>query len=376
MDTKLFIIRSLLKHNTFYRYDITEYKNPQTKVRIICPQHGEFKQLPYDHLAGKGCPECKREKLRLLKRDTREIFISKANNIFNNFYIYENLIYKGSQIKITVTCPKHGDFVVLPNNHLKGYGCQKCSKEEKNKKKQNRFIKKAKILHNNFYNYENVIYTGINDKVCIICPKHGEFHQTPKSHLKYKCQKCALEELTIMLTHTKEDFILKAIEEHGQYYDYLNVIYKNAHTKVEIICPEHGIFNQLPCNHIQGNGCPICSLDKHKSKVSQKWLDYCEIIDDEFHREISILLKNNQKIRVDGFDSETNTIYEFWGDFWHGNPRIYDLNSYNQVNGIKMEVLYNETMKRKKLILETGYSLIDIWECDWKLLEKQISPIS
>lgn len=117
------------------------------------------------------------------------------------------------------------------------------------------FIKKAQQIHNNKYDYSKVEYVNNRTKVCIICPEHGEFWQTPNSHLNGNgCSSCkGLKKLT-----TKE-FIERAKQVHGNKYDYSKTIYVNKRTKVCIICPIHGEFYQTPHNHVyQKQGCPEC----------------------------------------------------------------------------------------------------------------------
>lgn len=74
------------------------------------------------------------------------------------------------------------------------------------------FIEKANKIHNYRYNYSKVKYINNREKVCIICPEHGEFQQSPKSHLHYGCQKCARMEVGKKNTKTTEEFIEKAKE--------------------------------------------------------------------------------------------------------------------------------------------------------------------
>lgn len=70
-------------------------------------------------------------------------------------------------------------------------------------------------------------------------------------------------------------------------------------------------------------------------------------------------------IYVNGFDKKTNTIYEFWGDLWHGNPTKFDENYIHPFNGKPMKVLYEETQLKIDRIKKAGYNLIDIWETEW-----------
>lgn len=125
------------------------------------------------------------------------------------------------------------------------------------------FIRKAKNIHGDRYDYSLSDYINARTKVIIICPMHGKFEQTPRNHVQGNiCYKCSFD------NKIKPDyFINKAKQKHDDKYDYTKVIYKNARTKVDIVCPEHGIFQQTPKSHLQGSGCPKCSL-KQKIDLS------------------------------------------------------------------------------------------------------------
>lgn len=128
------------------------------------------------------------------------------------------------------------------------------------------FIKKLKIIHNDEYDYSLVDYVNMRTKIKIICKKHGMFEQSTQLHFKgYGCPKCKFDKLKEKFSHNKEKFIENAIISHGDKYDYHLVDYVNAHTKVKIICHNHGIFEQTPNNHIsKKQECPLCSYDKKK----------------------------------------------------------------------------------------------------------------
>ena len=110
-------------------------------------------------------------------------------------------------------------------------------------------------MHKGKYNYNKADYQGGNTKITIICPEHGEFEQRPRDHLRGSgCPKCN----SFNPTRTRDEFISLADEVHDGKYDYSKVNYINAHTKITIICPEHGEFTQLPYVHLRGAGCPYC----------------------------------------------------------------------------------------------------------------------
>jgi hypothetical protein len=151
------------------------------------------------------------------------------------------------------------------------------------------FILEAKLIHGDKYDYSKVIYKKALEKVCIICPKHGEFWQTPNAHLDGKgCPVCGaikagekikqtLKEKkekgikTRKAVHNTEEFIEIAKERHKGMYIYSKTVYHKSDEKVCIICPKHGEFWQTPSNHVNGQGCPKCAIEKRvKSKLKDK----------------------------------------------------------------------------------------------------------
>lgn len=196
------------------------------------------------------------------KKKTFDEFIKLATKTHNNKYNYSKAEYKNNTTPICIICPKHGEFWQIPKIHLKGSGCPKCAIEqqhEKQKHTNNTFIKKAKEKHGEKYDYSKVKYENNRTKICIICPEHGEFWQTPSNHLKGSgCPKCG-NKSTVSVTRTSlPKFIENAREIHGNNYDYSKVKYSNAHSKIIIICPEHGEFKMTPAHHLDGQGCPLC----------------------------------------------------------------------------------------------------------------------
>ena len=265
-----FIIKAREQHGDKYDYSKVKYEKSNIKVCIICSEHGEFKQTPNNHLRGQGCPKCRLIKIGNSKRLSLSDFIKKANEKHDGKYDYDKVKYKNNSTKVCIICPEHGEFKQTPAHHLNGCGCPKCGHNATGKSKRSSkedFIKKARKEHGDKYDYSKVKYKNCDTKVCIICKKHGEFLQTPYNHLKGTgCHKCANEANGERCRLSKEDFIKKAREEHGDKYIYTKVEYVNANTKVCIICPEHGEFWQRPSDHNQGQGCPKCKGDKIREK--------------------------------------------------------------------------------------------------------------
>lgn len=201
-----------------------------------------------------------------MRKLTTEEFIQKARQIHGDKYDYSKVNYINNSTKIIIICPIHGEFEQRPSKHLSGQGCSKCSGHYKRNIKE--FIEEASILHNNKYDYSKVNFIDTHTKVCIICPEHGEFWQTPHMHLGMRHQGCPKCGGTSKLT-TKE-FIEKAKEIHGNKYDYSKTKYINNSEKVCIICPKHGEFWQKANDHLSGeNGCPKCKL-KSQTKLYEK----------------------------------------------------------------------------------------------------------
>jgi len=125
------------------------------------------------------------------------------------------------------------------------------------------FLKRAKNKHGDKYEYNKSCFTGVNDKVTITCPVHGDFEQIAHSHLSGNgCSKCSFEKIHNGKILTTDDFIQKAKNKHGDKYDYSKVNYINNITKVKIICPVHGEFEQKPHHHKKGSECRKCANKK------------------------------------------------------------------------------------------------------------------
>ena len=191
-----------------------------------------------------------------MRKLTTEEWIKKAKMVHGNKYDYSKVEYINNLTKVCIICPEHGEFWMSPSAHVDGkQGCKFCSGKQLTKEM---FIEKAKKIHGDRYSYSKVNYVNNRTKICIICPEHGEFWQKPSNHLLgQNCPKCTNE-----YSPTTEEWIEKAKEIHGDKYDYSKAKYINAATKLCIICPKHGEFWIFPNNHLKGNGCPHCKKSK------------------------------------------------------------------------------------------------------------------
>lgn len=206
---------------------------------------------------------------------TTETWVKAVKERWQYDYDYSKVEYKGSKNKVCIICNEldengipHGEFWQEANSHLHhGKRCPKCHGNFKKTTEQ--FIKEAKKIHGNKYDYSKFDYKGNKKPGIIICPIHGEFTQQPVHHIQQKsgCPKCNLG--SIGITKTLEQFIKDAKEVHGDKYNYSKSEYIHSHTPLTIICPEHGDFQQSPNSHLQGKGCPRCIL-KSQTKIFQK----------------------------------------------------------------------------------------------------------
>jgi len=124
------------------------------------------------------------------RRKTTSEFIEQAKQVHGDKYDYSLVEYIYAKTKVKIICPLHGVFEQIAGNHLRGYGCDKCSRKE-TKSTTSEFIEKARGMHGDKYDYSLVEYINAITKVKIICHEHGEFEQQPNSHLsKCGCDKC------------------------------------------------------------------------------------------------------------------------------------------------------------------------------------------
>ena len=208
-------------------------------------------------------------------------FIWKSLFIHDNKYDYSRVEYINCKTKVYIKCKKHNYyFWQAPTKHLSGHNCPFCAVEKGKippKLSLEKFIQQSKIIHGNKYDYSKVDYKNARTKVIIICLNHDkpyEFVQTPESHLRGQgCPKCGGK-----LKLTTEEFIEQSNQVHGVgRYDYSKVNYKNAKTKVLIICHNHNEpfeFLQDPHSHLQGHGCPKCARELQSKEQSMTFDEF------------------------------------------------------------------------------------------------------
>jgi hypothetical protein len=213
------------------------------------------------------------------------------------------------------------------------------------------FVEQAIKVHGSLYNYSLTRYVNAFTNIVIICSEHGRFSQRPNHHTQGSgCPYCSVKKTTKM-------FISDAKESHGNRYDYSLVSYTTRRGYVKIRCKHHGVFTQIARNHLRGQGCPHCN--HYISKQETAFLDYLKIPTESRQKYIA-------SHKVDGIDSKKKTIYEFLGDYWHGNPERFDRNEINIRRNITYGELHNRTLQKLHKLKAAGFRVKYIWESAWK----------
>lgn len=271
-NTGIFIIKSTNKHGLQYDYSKSKYKGNKIKVEIICKEHGSFSILPSTHIMGQGCPKCGIIKSSEKQSLTKEIFLDRMNELYNNNLCTSKVKYKDIRTPVEIICYKHGSFNKKPLQLLKKHGCNKCSKENKishNKMSIETSVDIANKIHNFKYDYTDVDFERVIQKVDIKCPKHGIFKQIWHEHYKYGkgCPKCVhhiskpeielanfVKSLNLKILTSKRNIITpkeldiyipslnKAIEFNGEWWHYSKKYFKpGKHAMKSNLCREKGI---------------------------------------------------------------------------------------------------------------------------------------
>lgn len=283
--------------------------------------------------------------------EKEELFKKKANLMHNGKYDYSKVNYINNKTKVCIVCPIHGDFYQAPRHHLSGSGCPKCAGTYKYTTDE--WIEAVKRVHGEKYDYSKVEYKKSSEKVCVICPNHGEYYITPNHHLRgVGCPKCGGS-----FKSNTDSFIKRAGKVHDNYYDYSKVNYINSKTNVCIICPRHREFYQTPLHHLSGQGCPKCSSTY--SKAEDEIMELLTELNPQ-HNNKTIL--NGKEIDI--FIPSLKIGIEYNGLLWHsekyGKDRSYHIGKLNNCN-------------------RNGVELIQIFEDEWishrKICEYKIKEI-
>lgn len=241
------------------------------------------------------------------KRLNQQEVLKRFREVHGDRYDYSKVEFVNVDKKICIVCPEHGEFWQTPYKHInRKQGCPFCAKNVKFSKEK--FIEESLKTHTIKYDYSNIRYENAQKEVEIICPKHGAFFQ--KANLHKRGGNCPL--CVGGVKDTTETFIKKAKEIKGEVYDYSKVVYKDTNTKVEIGCPKHGFFFVKPSYHLNQifGGCPKCK-ESNGEKIIRSWLEKNNI---NFVQEFKFEeCKDINQLPFDFFIPSENLLIEFQG---------------------------------------------------------------
>lgn len=193
---------------------------------------------------------------------TTEEFIEKAIAVHGDKYDYSKVEYVDTRTDVVIVCPIHGEFPQKPVDHTsRKRGCPQCGVEksaEAKRKIAEEFIKEAKAIHGDYYDYSQVRYVNTNTDVVIICPVHGEFTQIPSNHLRHGCRKCGLLKTFQSNTLSHEEQAAAILKVNPN----IEVLGKIAGDDKKVLCRclicRH-VWEPRPYNLKNGEGCPVCA---------------------------------------------------------------------------------------------------------------------
>lgn len=328
LDTKAFISEATKLHNGKYDYSLTEYEHSNTPVKIICPTHGIFEQMPRGHIRSDspaGCRRCAYD-IRELKRGSTENWYRQALTFMDKLHKdkphihFDLLSYRGTKNKMHYHCSIHNEGgYVCAAAILKGLGCPKCSNENslhnddafcrvKHAKGFIKFLAKAKLLHGESYDYSKSVYSRSRDKILIKCNLHGtEFTQRPSAHLQGQgCPTCGLIAASINSSLGLEEFKAR----FNSYNDnplvsLVDSSYKGQEHKIEILCKTHGkshISAGIVYPHNNSGCCTKCNRDNARADSFNSFIKRSmELFDGKFDYsecDVTSYITNRSKLIV------------------------------------------------------------------------------
>lgn len=206
----------------------------------------------------------------------------------------------------------------------------------------NEFVTRSIAVHGDKYQYVEQ-YKGSRTKIAIVCPTHGQFYQYPYSHLEGSgCKQCDIAKRSNNNKLTHEQFVKKASRRHNNKYTY-NESYQHSQQPINIQCPVHGEFTQLPYVHLLGSGCKRCADDERIGMYTEEY----------FAEDITR-------------QSEPGQLYVF--------RLSHDTGTFIKVGITKNIKTRIETYKNNKLVVEQllarNFSMEKAWRLEQNILER------
>jgi len=328
-----------------------EYKNNKIPLEFTCNKGHKGKiSLADFYCSGKRCRQCSNESKRTDFSKIKKFFESKGCTLLS-----VESDYKKNTSKLEYVCSRdHKNVTTWVRFYNGGSGCRKCAELESRLDVE---VVKKTLKEKGYTLLQDLEFGSItySTKIFVQCPNCSNKYKTTYGTIVSSgnwCRKCFPESYSI-----KRDFVVNFLSKEG--YILLSE-FTGSRDYFEYKCPNGHKNKMLWTNFFSGSRrCPDCNRGGVVSKVSQKWLDSLGIQEREFCiPELSF--------RVDGFDSKTNTVYEFLGDYWHGNPENKKCVGVNRRSGASFEELRNRTFQRFEKIKQAGYNVVYIWEKDFR----------
>lgn len=295
---------------------------------------------------------------------TNEQFISQLNKVTSTIHLVGE--YNGRHHPTTFTCPHNHTWSALPNNILKGFGCPVCSR--KIKKTTQQFEQELDTINkkreNKVFLCKGQTYVSSFVPLQFRCNNNHEWTNTPSNVINNQqgCKICAGKN-----KKTTQEFEQELKEKRSTIKIKEGEHYFTAHTKMIFLCDAGHEWSARPIDVLIGYGCPHC-VKKGYSKKAIKWIREMSHVGNIQHAENGgEYLIPSTPFYADGYCKETNTIYEFYGDCYHGNPNVYSpttrCHPYNRQ--LTAQQLYERTINREQLIKSLGYNIVTVWENDY-----------
>lgn len=336
------------KHGGVYQYPSVERVKSvdgKWKVRIVCPEHGEFVQAPEKHAFGQGCPKCS-------GIGTDKLVNLRA--LYPSFPWPDSLDIKNTKDAIQLECEVHGLFVTTYNRLTTRHGrgvtapCPKCSKEmagASRRKSVKVWADQIERTYGGRVSVDPLSITTSAAKARFVCCDHGEFHSVLQDVVGgHGCPACGEMRRNDTLRSSFDDFVGAAKIVHGEVYEYPPSKYINTKTPVAITCKKHGVFFQRPNNHVTGAGCPTCS-----NRVSSGELGVYEWLESS-----GVAVVGRDRVQLDGMEidiylPEYRIGVEYCGLYWHGEHHKHS--AYHK--------------EKADLARSKGIKLVTIFEDEW-----------
>ncbi len=330
-------------------------------------------------------------------KQTLEQFLEASNIIHQNKYNYSLVVYRNTYTKVQIICPDHGPFFQVPGSHTRGAGCKMCSniaRKNTNFLRYGGHPKSTKEVQDKFkktcqerYGSDSPLGSReIQAKSRSTSQSRYGGHPTQTHEVQHKKKQTNLKrygvEHQLQRVEAQSKFKQTMIDRYGCHaaqqhmqdslpmvtdYDWLVNQYVNLGKSAVQIADELKIGDLSVGRYLRKHNIPTRQTEMCSFKCVL-WLE--SIMESE---KISIQHSQNggefkipgTRWKADGYCVETNTVYEFHGDYWHGNPKMFESDAYNNSLYKTMGELYQKTIDRENTIKELGYNLVVMWENNW-----------